>query len=120
MSSFTSAPSVIRKNFDARPKVQEIAPSTACPIPPKMLLRIPAVISGACGEAAYAGAATRSSPAKPIPRAPTPRETRRTADGIRPIDVELRQQRGRTDQDDQDPADHLEEPVRCGPAAGDQ
>ena len=40
MSSFTSAPSVIRR-FEARPKVQEIAPSTACPIPPKMLLRIP-------------------------------------------------------------------------------
>jgi hypothetical protein len=120
MSSFTSAPRVTRKNFEASPKVQEIAPRTACPIPPKMLLRIPAVISGACGEAAYAGAATTSSPANPIPSPPTPRETRRMADGIRPIDVELRQQGGRSDQDDQDPGDHLKEPVRCGPAAGDQ
>ena len=90
------------------------------PDPAKDAVEDPAVISGACGEAAYAGAATTSSPANPIPRPPTPRETRRMANGIRPIDVELRQQRGRSDQDDQDPADHLEEPVRCGPAAGDQ
>src|SRR5690349_714175 len=119
MSSLTSAPRVTRKNCEASPKVQEIAPRTTCPIPPKMLSRIPAVMSGACAEA-YAGAATTSSPANPIPSPPTPRETRRMADGIRPIDVELRQQRGRSDQDDQDPTDHLEEPVRCGPAASDQ